>query len=238
MVVGGQGAPLVPYSEYILYGSSSKNIALQNIGGIGNVTVLPKNCEINDIYAFDTGPGNMMIDEAMRQLYSKEYDLDGQIAKKGKIIVALKEELLKHPYLEIQPPKTTGREMFGKNYVDQLIAKYAKYQKEDLIYTLTWFTAYSIASSYQKFIFPKNKIDEMIIGGGGAHNSTLKTLLQDMLPDCEISTQEKYGYSSDAKEAIAFVILGNQTWNQLPSNIPSATGAKEHVILGNITFSE
>lgn len=236
MAVGGEGAPLVPYSEFLLYREETYGVALQNIGGIGNVTILPKNGSIDDVIAFDTGPGNMIIDEAMQCLYQKPYDDNGEIAKKGKIIEQLKIELMNHPYLQQCPPKTTGREMFGEYFTKDLLQRYAKNPKEDIIATLTWFTAYSIAENYRLFVFPTYDIQEIILGGGGAYNSTLRDMLQEELPNQRILIQEDKGFSSDAKEAIAFVILGNETMHRQFSNVPSATGANQKVILGNITF--
>lgn len=238
MAVGGEGAPLVPFSEYILYRSQKQAVALQNIGGIGNVTMIPKDCDMDDVFAFDTGPGNMMIDEAMRVFYGLPYDKNGDTAAKGKIINALQQELKEHPYIKAVPPKTTGREMFGAQYTNQIIERYSSEKKEDIVATLTWFTAYSIAQNYRLFIREKHDIQEVILGGGGAHNKTLIKMLEWELPDMRILTQEDKGYSSDAKEAIAFVILGNETLHGQYSNIPNATGASKKVILGNITYSD
>lgn len=235
MAAGGEGAPLVPFSEYILYGSESESIALQNIGGIGNVTVLPKGGSIDEVYAFDTGPGNMVIDEAMQILYHKSYDQGGEIASRGNLISSLCEELMAHPYLTMPIPKSTGREVFGEAFTKDILHRYQKERKEDMIATLTWFSAASIANQYEKFVLPKHKLSKVIIGGGGAHNKTLLNFLQEMLPNVTVMTQESVGYSSDAKEAIAFVILGNETLHNQFSNVPSATGAKEKVILGKIT---
>lgn len=238
MAAGGEGAPLVPFSEYILYRNGDHAIALQNIGGIGNVTVISPNADIDEVFAFDTGPGNMMIDEAMQLLYGEKFDDNGQTAAKGKIIVKLQEELANHPYITMLPPKTTGREVFGVFMVKDILNRYHDEAKEDIIATFTWFTAYSIAKNYQLFILPKHNIKELILGGGGAHNDTLKAMLQQQLPDIKVLTQEDKGYSSDAKEAIAFVILGNETLHKQFSNVPTATGAKCKVILGNIIYPD
>ncbi len=237
IAAGGEGAPLVPFSEYILYRRMDEAVALQNIGGIGNITIIPKDCTIDQVFAFDTGPGNMMIDEAMRVLYGMPYDKNGMVAAKGQMIRALQEELKAHDYLDVIPPKTTGREMFGEAYTVELLRRYATEKKEDLVATLTWFTAYSIAENYRRFICQAHDIREVILGGGGAHNKTLQRMLASELPQIKISTQEEKGYSSDAKEAIAFVILGNQTLNGQYSNVPNATGAEKKVILGNVTYA-
>lgn len=235
MAAGGEGAPLVPFSEYILYANKEKTIALQNIGGIGNVTVLPKHGSIDDVFAFDTGPGNMMIDEAMHRLFGKPYDADGATAAQGDVYLPLLEELMQHPYMKQALPKTTGREMFGEPYVRSLLDTYAQVDPYDIVATFTYFTAYAIVYHYQTYIMTKYKIDEVIIGGGGAHNLTLLRYLQDLLGDIPVVTQDEKGYSSDAKEAIAFVVLGNETLHQSFSNVPKATGAKRKVVLGTIT---
>lgn len=236
MAVGGEGAPLVPYSEYLLYRHQDYGIALQNIGGIGNMTVLPKNAKEEDVFAFDTGPGNMMINEAMEYYFQKPFDESGKVAAKGNLIVHLKEELKNHPFLSQPIPKTTGREMFGKAYTHELLNRYASYAPEDIIATLTWFSAYAIAYHFQRFVIPYYDIKELVLGGGGVHNTTLRKFLAEELVDTHIVTQEEKGYSSDAKEAVAFVILGNQTLHLQTSNIPNATGANSSVILGHITY--
>lgn len=236
MAAGGEGAPLVPFSEYILYRKEDEAIALQNIGGIGNVTVLPKQCSIDEVFAFDTGPGNMIVDEAMLQLYNRNYDANGEIALSGKLILDLVEELKQDPYLQKQPPKTTGREVYGKAYTLDILNRYANEKKEDLIATMTWFTAYSIAENYRRFVLNEHNLSQVILAGGGAHNLAIRKFLQEELPSIQVKTQEDLGYSSDAKEAIAFVILGNETMHKQFSNVPKATGASQKVILGNITY--
>lgn len=236
MAAGGEGAPLVPFSEYILYSKKDEAVALQNIGGIGNVTVLPANGSIDDVFAFDTGPGNMVIDEAMQCLFNLPYDDNGTIASKGKLIEPLMEQLKKDSYLSLVPPKTTGREVYGSNYTHQLLNQYNTCYPEDIIATLTWFTAYSIAENYRRFILDKHDVKKVILGGGGAHNASLRHFLAYELPGIAVLTQEDLGYSSDAKEAIAFVILGNETLHHQFSNVPKATGANQKVILGNITY--
>lgn len=235
MAAKGQGAPLVPYSEYILYSEKGKNIALQNIGGIGNVTLLNEDLDIDQIEAFDTGPGNMMINEACRLLYNQPFDHDGYHASQGHIIDEMLEELMNHPYMNKLPPKSTGREEFGENYVKELIEKYNGYDKNDYIKTFTYFTAKSIEYHYRRDIMSKCHLDKVIVGGGGSHNQTLMKMIKALLCDIEVYTQDEIGYSSDAKEAIAFAILGNETLHQHFSNVKSATGAKHNVVLGNIT---
>lgn len=234
MAAGGEGAPLVPLTEYILY-RTGKNRVLQNIGGIGNATVIPANCKLNDIFAFDTGPGNMIIDEVTYKLTNMPYDMGGELAKKGKIINSMLEELMSHEYIVKLPPKSTGREVFGSQFADKILSKYKNESNEDIIATVTMFTAKSIEYNYRNFIMPKVKIDEIIIGGGGSYNTTLLSMIQDCMKECKVLTQEDLGFSSDSKEAIAFAILANETVNGSFGNVPTATGAREFVVLGSIT---
>lgn len=229
IAAGGEGAPLVPFSERILYHEEGKIIALQNIGGISNVTILDK----DSIYAFDCGPGNMMMDEAMRYFYQKDYDENGEIARQSEIDFTLFNELISHPYLKRIPPKSTGREDFGEIFVKELMHKYKHLDPSCMVSTFTEFSAYCIQHSYRKFM-PKLP-DKMIVAGGGAFNNSLMERLRKYLPEVEILVQEDCGFSSDAKEAIAFAILGYAFIKQVPSNVLGATGAKDLVILGKLT---
>lgn len=235
MAAGGEGAPLVPYADYILYRSAEKTRVLLNIGGISNVTYLPRNAEEKDVFAFDTGPGNMMIDEAMRHFYHKEYDEDGNTAERGNVNSSLLKELMDMSYVRMNPPKSTGRELYGKQKVEELLQKYAEVSAEDAVCTFTEYTAASIAENVKLFLCPKGIPAEIIAAGGGAHNRVLLERLQEDLPEARVMKQEDMGFSSDAKEAIAFVILGNETLHRHYSNMISATGASKRVILGNIT---
>lgn len=234
MAAGGEGAPLVPYSEFILYSDKEKSRALQNIGGIGNVTILAKSGTLEEVVAFDTGPGNMMIDEACQRLLQKKYDEGGEVASQGKIHQGLLEDCLAHPFFTQKPPKSTGREDFGEQYVTSILKNYVDVSAYDVIATFTMFTAKSIAKSYRDYILPTQEIDELIVGGGGARNATLLRFLEAELPEIKVLKQEDFGYSSDAKEAIAFIILGNETLHHRPSNVPSATGAIRSVVLGKL----
>lgn len=234
MAVGGQGAPIVPYSEYILYKDNKRTRLLQNIGGIGNVTVIPPNASIEEMLAFDTGPGNMVINELCRQFYNESYDKDGQHAQKGIVKQELLADWMKHPYILRKPPKTTGREEFGMQFVQEYLKEY-ELSANDWIATATMFTAKTITKSIQEF---STEDTDLIIGGGGSYNPTLVEMIQECLPNISVIRQEDLGYSSDAKEAIAMVILGNQTLHRQPSNVPSATGASKPVILGKVTFGE
>jgi anhydro-N-acetylmuramic acid kinase len=232
---GGQGAPLVPFADYVLFRSEHAS-AIHNIGGISNLTYLPRRASKDEIIAFDTGPGNMMIDAAMQLLYDLPYDKDGMIAQSGQIIDALAKDILKDPYFKKRPPKSTGRERFGFEQTKTWINPYLKYPKADIIKTLTYVTARSIINAYEDFIIKTHLLDQIIMCGGGASNRHLIDMIQDGLPQIEIKMLETSGYHRDAKEALAFIILGNQTLYKEPSNIPSATGAKQNVILGQISY--
>lgn len=236
MAAGGEGAPLVPYTDYLLYHSNKKGRALQNIGGIGNVTVLQKGGTLDDIIAFDTGPGNMIIDEICKRFKGTPYDDEGKWAEAGEIHQEIAESWLQLEFFSEKPPKSTGRELFGMHYTEKLLETYPYLSPNDLIATATYFTALSVANAYERFVLPKTQIDELIIGGGGSHNKTLLLMLRKLLPKITILTQEDIGFSSDAKEAIAFAILANETLNGQPSNAPKATGARKRVILGSITY--
>jgi len=238
IAAGGQGAPLVPYSEIILYRHQTKNRLLQNIGGIGNVTVIPSHLSDKSVIAFDTGPGNMVMDEVCQRLFQLSYDQNGKIAKQGVVVDEILTYCMNHPFLKMNPPKSTGREQFGEEFVSELLKQYEKHSKENILTTVTMFTASSIVHQYKEFILPYYEIDEVILGGGGSYNRTLVEMIRYGLKDekCAIFIQEDIGYSSEAKEAIAFAILANETYHRNPSNVPSATGAKQSVVLGNITF--
>lgn len=226
MAADGQGAPLVPLSERILFAQKGKRIGLLNVGGIANITLLSE-----EIIAFDTGPGNMMMDEVMRKLFQREYDENGELALSGKHIEALFDELIQHPYLKLPFPKSTGRELFGESYVKDLLERYSEETAQDLMRTLTEFTAYCVVESIQQQAI---ELDQLIISGGGAYNLALLSELRKRFKN-EVLTQEDLGFRSDAKEAIAFVILGNQFMHHRPGNVPSATGAKEALVLGKLT---
>ena len=238
IAAGGEGAPLAPYVDYILFGRDGIGRAIQNIGGISNITFLPADSDINKIIAFDNGPGNMIIDRFAEIITEGRlpYDKNGELASKGKLNQDLLERLCAHPYLSKPPPKSTGREDFGIQFSDDLYKELREdnIDVHDAIVTITAFTAKSIADSYRKFILPYWKIEEVIISGGGTRNPVLTQFLEDYLVDITISEVDDFGIPSDAKEALAFAILANETICGNPGNIPSATGADESVILGKI----
>ncbi|HHT9110857.1 MAG TPA: anhydro-N-acetylmuramic acid kinase [Candidatus Brocadiaceae bacterium] len=239
MAAGGQGAPLVPYVDFILFRDREKGRALQNIGGIANVTYLPPDGNINDVIAFDTGPGNMIIDRVTELITHDEYhfDKDGKLAARGRVHEGILANLLAHPYFKKSPPKTAGREEFGRYFADQLFkdAVYACIKDVDVMATVTAFTARTIADSYKQWILPHNRLSEVILSGGGCYNSTLVNFLIHYLsPSIKICTIDTFGIASSAKEALAFAILANETISGNPNNIPHATGANEAVVLGKI----
>lgn len=231
IAAGGQGAPLVPFADEILFGRT-KNRLIQNIGGISNVTVLSKDCEI---FAFDNGPGNMLIDYFMKKLFSLPYDDGGKIASAGHTDKKWLNELLKEPYYSLNPPKTTGRELFNDDYAEKIYQS-APSCNYDVICTITDLTARVIAESYEKFVFPKTAIDEIVLGGGGAYNKTLAGFLQKYLPHIPIKKHADFGIPDKMKEAIAFAYLGYYTLNKLPNNVPSCTGAACPVVMGKIAY--
>lgn len=236
MAAGGQGAPLVPFADYVLFKDKHRCRAIQNIGGIANVTYLPKNCKLKDILAFDTGPGNMIIDRLVGLISQgrQKYDANGKMATRGTVDHALLNEAMKHPYYKLLPPKSTGREEFGWQYCDMFYKKALKkgLSKEDIVATATALTAESIATAYIKFL-PKMP-DEMILCGGGSHNKTLIKMLQEKLSKVNILVMDELGISCDAKEAVSFAILAYMTIKGVANNVPSATGADQPVILGKI----
>lgn len=237
MAAGGLGAPLVPYTEYLLYSEIGKNIALQNIGGIGNITYLPADGDRNKILAFDTGPGNMIID-ALAAIYTKNlqtFDEGGKIAANGKVQPELLTWLLQDSYIHSVPPKTTGREHYGEGFVTEILKQIAirKISLVDCIATTTMFTAKSIELNVTNQL---PKIPEcLIIGGGGSQNRTLLRFIKSCLSQCKVMTNEDLGMDSNAKEAIAFAILANESLYGICNNIPSATGAEHGVVMGKMT---
>ena len=234
MAVGGQGAPLVPYFDWLVFRSSSKNRILLNLGGIANMTVLPKNCPPERVYAFDTGPGNMIVDALMHEFYGKPYDHYGKTATRGLVSLELLERMAKHPYLKARPPKSTGREEFGREYVDEFLGHAKRYDRQDIIATAAQFTAYAVYDAYRRFVASHMKVDEVIVSGGGAKNRYIVDELRRYFGSRKVKLINEFGISSDAKEAICFAILANETMAGHPTNLPGVTGAKRRVVLGKI----
>jgi anhydro-N-acetylmuramic acid kinase len=231
MAAGGEGAPLVPYADYMLFhGKGIK--AVHNIGGISNVTVVTP--DIENVFAFDTGPGNCLIDEAMKTLFKKPFDRDGKTAKKGTPDKKLLRKLLSNPYFKKKPPKSTGRETFGRELLNKILK--SRLASEDLIATLTHFTALSIKDAYDRFVFPGCKIDEIVLSGGGTKNKYLVGIIRELFSPVKVSLIDDYGIPAQAKEALSFAVLANETLSGKPSNLPMVTGASKKVILGKLTL--
>lgn len=234
MAVGGQGAPLVPLIDYLLFRSAEKGRVLLNIGGIANITVLPKGCGIEDVFAFDTGPGNMVIDGVVGAVTQGQmtYDTDGVLAQQGTPLQPVIDGLMDLPYFKKQPPKSTGRELFGDAMVQKLVG--VSDSAEDLVATATAWTAKSIAGALAHFVTPRCQIDELIVSGGGAKNPILMAFLKEMLP-CDVLSSNDLGMQSEAKEAVAFALLAHETLNGRYGNVSGVTGASRRVVLGSIT---
>jgi anhydro-N-acetylmuramic acid kinase len=240
IALGGEGAPLAPLAHLWLFGDAKRGRIIQNIGGIGNATWLPPRAKAAQMIAFDTGPGNMLIDAATAHFSEGKLtmDRDGQIAASGAVNTALLAELMRHPYFRRRPPKSTGREEFGQAYFDQVRARADELGLDGpaLIATLTALTARSIAEACRRFVLPLGRADQLIATGGGSRNPTLMRMLMAELPELEVIAAEGAGVNGDALEAIAFALLGYQTLSLKPGNIPSVTGAKSPAILGKITL--
>ena len=241
VAAGGQGAPLVPMADYLLGRAPGKVRALQHIGGIANVTVVPD--AVDGVYAFDTGPGNMVLDAvAVAASGGREhYDADGARAARGRVDTALLAELMAHPFFAEAPPRSTGREAFGKELVSPLLARLGAGASDaawdDLLATVTRFTAEAIAQSYREHVLPRaGRIDEVLVSGGGVHNGTLMRTLAELLAPIPVSSVASQGGDPDAKEAVAFAVLANQTLFGEPGNLPAATGARGPRVLGKITL--
>ena len=238
MAAGGQGAPLVPFVDYLLYQSDRVGRAALNIGGIANVTVIPAGARPSDVFAFDTGPGNMIVDALIGRVTRGKmaYDKDARFALTGKVIPALLEKLMQEPYLQEKPPKSAGREQFGAEYARELFKWGAQHRaaQADLVRTATVFTALSIGDAFRRLILPRANIKELIVAGGGTENPLMMAQLEAMLPGIEIVPSSRFGVPSDAKEAFAFALLAYETYHGRANNLPSATGAKHAVVLGKI----
>ncbi len=243
MVAGGQGAPLVPMLDYVLFSDAKRGRVLQNIGGIANLTALPAGATIGGVLAFDTGPGNMVIDALAQELFRKAFDRDGRIAARGAVLTQVLEWALKDAYFAQKPPRTAGREQYGREFTARFLKECRKHSGNpaDAVATATALTAESIAESFARFVRRKMKgapVD-YIVSGGGALNATLMAMLTRRLEPmgCTVTTSEVFGIPAAAKEGAAFALLAWMTWHHLPGNVPSATGAKRPVILGQMTFA-
>ncbi len=240
MAVGGKGAPLVPWLDLFLYRDARIGRVVQNIGGIANLTAIPAGASVKQVMAFDTGPGNMLIDAAMERLFHKPYDRDGVIAASGTVLPKMLAQFLRQPFFRRKPPKTAGREQFGKEFADKFIHCCSRANRNDIVATATALTAASIADAIRRFV-PRGRGNyrEFIVSGGGAHNPTLLAMLANELRPLglQLRSSDEFGLPAEAKEAVAFALLAYETWNRRPSNVPAATGAKKPAILGKISYA-
>lgn len=235
LAAGGRGAPLVPYVDYLLFRHPTRGRVTLNLGGIANITAIPPRARPDHVVAFDTGPGNMVID-ALAAHFTKghlRFDAGGRIAARGRLDSGLLAALLRDPFFARRPPKTAGREQFGADFVERLLASGLPLQ--NLIATATALTAAAVGLAIERFVRPRMPVHELIVSGGGVHNPSLMAHLAAFLPDVRILTSADFGIDPDAKEAIAFAVLAFETWHKRPGNLPSATGARRPVVLGKIT---
>jgi len=240
IAAGGKGAPLVPYLDYMLYRDPRIGRIVQNIGGIANLTAIPAAASAPQVTAFDTGPGNMVMDAVMEVLYRKPFDRDGQVASSGVVLEQVLSRLLRERFFQKQPPKTAGREEFGREFSQTFIKLCGRAAKQDIVATATALTARSIAGSIRKFLLPSSKkYRELVISGGGAKNSTLLAMLANEVKPLGLSLRlsDEFGLPAAAKEAAAFALLAYETWHRRPSNVPSATGARRPAVLGKISYA-
>jgi anhydro-N-acetylmuramic acid kinase len=241
MAAGGQGAPLVPFVDYMLYRHPRIGRVALNIGGIANVTVIPAGAVLSNVFAFDTGPGNMVIDALVRHFTRgrRRFDRNAKMAARGTLLPGLLHTLLADKYFSQRPPKTTGREQYGEAYLRRLLAhgEARRAKPEDLIRTATILTALSIVDAFHRFISPKTKIGELVVSGGGARNPLLMAQIAAGLAGITVRDAGDLGVPADAKEAFAFAVLARETLRKRPANVPGATGAKRAVILGKVCYA-
>jgi len=245
MAAGGKGAPLVPFLDYLLFRDAHAGRIVQNIGGIANLTVIPAGAAVTDVTAFDTGPGNMVIDAVTEELFGQPFDRGGRIAASGKVLDPVVHAWLRRNFFLRDPPKTAGREEFGREFVRDFLRSCKGCRKQDAVATATALTAKSIAKAVQRCAAQKpalsrrSAFQEMILSGGGAKNGTLVGMLRKNLAPLgvQLRLSDELGWPSEAKEAVAFAVLAYETWNRRPSNVPSATGAQRAAVLGKISYA-
>jgi anhydro-N-acetylmuramic acid kinase len=241
IALGGQGAPLVPYADYLLYGHENFGRVSLNLGGIANITVLPRAASPGQILAFDTGPANMLIDALVSHFTRgrQRFDENARLALQGRSIPALLNELLRDRYLKLPPPKSTGREYYGHAYVRKVLALGRRHRAKpnDLIRAATIFTALSLVDALHRFVLPKTKIHQLIVSGGGAYNPLILAQLSATLPNMKVLPSSRLGIPEEAKEAFAFALLAYESFHRRPANLPSATGARGPAILGKISYA-
>jgi len=242
MVAGGQGAPLVPLLDFVWFRHAKRGRVLQNIGGIGNLTAISPGATEQQTLAFDTGPGNMVIDELMEYLYGKAMDAGGAVAASGQVLGPVLDRALRHRFFRKEPPRTAGREQFGREFAAKFLAdcRVVSKRRQDAVATATAFTVASIATAYEQFAEPgmKGAVVDFVVSGGGARNGTLMRMLGERLERrrCKVASSDEFGLPAEAKEAVAFALLAWQTLHRRPGNLRSATGAKRPAVLGQVTY--
>jgi anhydro-N-acetylmuramic acid kinase len=239
MGVRGNGAPLVPFFDFVTYRHRTRGRILLNLGGIANLTAIPAGARAEKVVAFDTGPGNMVIDACMERLFNKPYDTGGRIARQGKPLEQVLKVILRDRYFQLSPPKATGREEFGREFTARFLRLCGRAAKEDIVATATALTARSVTEAVSRFVLEKRAAyKELIVAGGGTHNATLMTMLTAGAEKfgLTVTTTDNFGVPSEAKEALAFAVLAYESWHRRPSNVPSATGAVRPAVLGKISF--
>jgi anhydro-N-acetylmuramic acid kinase len=238
MATGGQGAPLVPFVDFLLYRDQRHGRVALNIGGIANVTVIPPAARPEDVLAFDTGPGNMVIDALIHQFTRgrRAFDRNARLASRGRPIRRVLDRLLADPYFRQAPPKSAGREQYGRAYVSRLLNLARNARPEDVLATATLLTPLSILAALNRYVFSPTRIDELIVSGGGAHNPLILAQLEAGLDRVRLLRADELGVSEDAKEAFAFAILAYESWHHRPANLPAATGARRPAILGKVVY--
>ena len=242
IALGGQGAPLVPYVDYLLYRHAKRGRVSLNLGGIANITVIPANAKLSQVLAFDTGPANMLIDALVSHFTRgrQRFDKNAQLAAQGRPVTELLNDLLRDPYLELAPPKSTGREYYGRAYFAKLLALGSKHRAKpnDLIRAATLFTALSVVDALHRFVLPRTRIHQLIVSGGGARNPLILAQLSAALGTrIEVLSSSQFGIPIDAKEAYAFALLAYETFHGRPGNLPSATGAHSPAVLGKLSYA-
>lgn len=236
MALGGEGAPLVPYFDYVMFRSRKISRALLNIGGISNITLLKKNCKVDDVIAFDTGPGNMMIDYLMQKYFNRKFDKDGKVALRGKVNQNLLRTIFdKDEFVKRRPPKSTGRELYNKQFVESILSDFTSINPDDIVTTFTEYTAFATYFNYEKFLKNEAQISELLVSGGGSNNLYLIKSLQKYFGKVvKVKKLESDLMNVDSKEAVCFALFANETISENPINIPRVTGASSKTILGKI----
>lgn len=238
MALGGQGAPLVPYFDFVYFRSADESRGLLNLGGIANLSVIPAGAEIDDVFAFDTGPANMVMDSLARILFDEPFDESGRHASGGSFDDSMMAELLRDPYFQQEPPKSTGREYFGTPYAERLVTRCQEVMRNpkpnDILATASMLTVFSVYQAYARYVRDRQEIDVLLVSGGGMHNVYLMDRLKNTFAPIPVRTVEDYGLNSDAKEALCFAVLAHEAINGAPTNIPSVTGASRKTVLGKI----